>query len=349
MRRRIATIGLAALGAVVAVGALAYWRVHSFNLREVLPGEIYRVAQPDVDDIEQATRSIGLRTIVNLRGPNPKNAWYREEVDVTKRLDVGLVSLRFETFDWPPRIETLQLVETIDHAPRPILLHCHTGLDRSGWAAGVVRLLHGDSIDEARAELSRPGGHLCNRDTCALHRFFALYESWLAATGRAHSPEAFREWLSDAYYPPPYGVAITARGELPRSSRPGAPLSLRVGVTNTSGTDWVTTSDTRSGIRLGARVLGPFDTAPPDPVEIFRAPRTHARDLYRERRSNDVWKPGATRVLDVVFAAPAEPGLYFVQVDMVDELVHWFSDLGDAGLIVPLVVEPAGAELRIQN
>ncbi|MFA6955015.1 MAG: hypothetical protein WC538_04000 [Thermoanaerobaculia bacterium] len=348
-RRRAASFVFAAAALVAVTGAVVYWRIHSFHLREVVPGEIYRVAQPNDGDIERAATSMGLRTIVNLRGPNPKSAWYRDELKVAERLHINLVSLRFETFDWPPRIETLELVDTLDRAPRPLLMHCHSGLDRSGWAAGVVRLLRGDSIDEARSELSLLKGHVCRLNSCALHRFFDLYETWLASAGRTNSPASFHEWLKSSYYPPPYGAKIEPVGGLPRTIAAGSPAFFNVAVTNISGDEWLAPADAKRGIRLGARILGPFDPAPADPIEPFRVPHTDARDLFRDVKSPGVWKAGAARQLEVGFRAPAEPGLYFVQVDMVDESVHWFSDLGDAGLVLPFVVEPAGAELRIRN
>jgi hypothetical protein len=325
---------------VIAAGVAVYWRVHSFNVREVLPGEVYRVAQPGIDDIEEAAGSMKLRTLVNLRGPNPKNEWYRREVEVADRLGIRLVSLRFESFDWPPRIETLQLVDTLDQAPRPLLMHCHSGVDRSGWAAGVVRLLHGDPLEAARGELSPLEGHFCDRDECALHRFFDLYEGWLARSGRAHSADTFREWVRGSYYPPPYAAKIDAEAALPAAATPGERLSIPVVVANASSSDWLATSDTQRGIRLGARILGPFDAPPADPVELFRQPRAPARDVFRDGMYEGTWKPGASRRIEVGFDAPGTPGLYYVQIDMVDEMVHWFCDLGDAGLVFPIRVGP---------
>ena len=47
------------------------------------------------------------------------------------------------------------------------------------------------------------------------------------------------------------------------------------------------------------------------------------------------------RPFELRFTAPQTPGVYLLQIDMVDELVHWFSDLGFPGLIHELtVVEP---------
>ncbi|MGK2858990.1 MAG: fused DSP-PTPase phosphatase/NAD kinase-like protein [Thermoanaerobaculia bacterium] len=348
-RRRLATVALALVALLLAAAGLWYWRVHSFHLREVLAGEIYRASQPSGEAIARAVSSKGIRTIVNLRGPNPKHEWFREERDAASKLGLGMVSLRFETFDWPPRVETLVLVQALDRAPRPILLHCHSGLDRSGWAAGVVHLLQGESLQTARSELSRLKGHLCNRDTCALHGFFNLYEEWLASARREHAPEVFREWLKTSYYPPPYAARLTATGEFPGMAEPGTRISLAVEVENISGISWTAPADRERGIRLGARILGPFDAHPADAVELFRQPRTPARDLFRDGRSTGEWSPGVSKVIEVEFDAPAEPGLYYIQIDMVDEFVHWFSDLGDVGLVVPLRVGPAAAELRTEN
>lgn len=357
--RRTAIAAITIVALLVAAGALWYWRVHSFHLREVLPGEVYRSSQPTAEGIERAVASNGIRTIVNLRGPNPKHAWFREARDAASRLGVGMVSLRFETFDWPPRIETLVLVQAIDRAPRPILLQCHSGLDRSGWAAGVVHLLRGESLDTARGELSRLKGHLCDRDTCALHAFFDLYEEWLASGRRENSADAFREWLKSSYYPPPYAARLTAKSVFPGRVAPGTRVSFAVEVENLSGAAWIAPDEKERGIRLGARILGPFAADPADPVELFRQPRTPARDLFRDGQSTGEWSAGVSKEIDVEFDAPAEPGLYYIQIDMVDEFVHWFSDLGDVGLVVPLrvapdepdsaVAKPVGAELRTQN
>lgn len=342
--RRIATAAITVAVLLVAAAALWYWRVHSFHLTEVIPGELYRASQPTAEGISRAVASKGIRTIVNLRGPNPKHAWFREARDAAANLDVRMVNLPFETFDWPPRIETLVLVQAIDRSPRPILLHCHSGLDRSGWAAGVAHLLRGESLDTARAELSRLKGHLCDRDTCALHAFFDLYEAWLASTGREHSEKAFREWLTSSYYPPPYAASFTARSEFPRAVAPGARVSFAVEVRNISGAAWTAPDEKDRGIRLGARILGPFPAHPADVAELFRQPRSPARDLFRDGQSKGEWSAGTSKTIDVEFDAPAEPGLYYVQVDMVDEFVHWFSDLADLGLIMPLSVEAAEAE-----
>lgn len=347
-RRRPASIAMGLIALVIVSVALWYWRVHSFHLREVVPGEIFRASQPSANAISRSASSVGLHTIVNLRGPNPKQAWYCEERDAASRLKLELVSLRFETFDWPPRIETLELVETLDRAPRPILIHCHSGLDRSGWAAGVVRLLRGETIDAARSELSRFKGHFCDRQSCALHRFFDLYEEWLDTTRRASNPEAFRDWLKVAYYPPPYAARISAQGDVPDRTAPGARVTFPVRVENISGATWLASDEKSRGVRLGARILGPFETEPGDAVELFRQPHTPARDLFRDGQSKGAWTAGEEKSIDVAFDAPSEPGVYYIQVDMVDEFVHWFSDLGDAGLVFPLRVEGTG-ELKIEN
>jgi hypothetical protein len=93
---------------------------------------------------------------------------------------------------------------------------------------------------------------------------------------------------------------------------------------------------------LGATILGPFDSRPDDPLAEFRRPGRPGRDVARAGVEDGLIEPGETRNFELTFDAPEQPGLYFVQLDMVEERVHWFSDLGTPGVIVELLVsDPA--------
>lgn len=47
------------------------------NFRTVVDGEVYRSAQPASSDINRYQASDGIRSIINLRGANPDQVWYR--------------------------------------------------------------------------------------------------------------------------------------------------------------------------------------------------------------------------------------------------------------------------------
>jgi protein tyrosine phosphatase (PTP) superfamily phosphohydrolase (DUF442 family) len=337
MRRTIA-IALSLLALIA--GGLYAWRFQMFRVRPIIAGEFFRSKQPSAANIEEAVRSHGIRTIINLRGHNPKRDWYREEAEAARKHDLALVSLPLETFDWPPKIETQRFISAIATARTPALVHCATGVDRTGWASAVIRAARGHSLAAALEEMSRARGHLCDIDECPLHRFFAMYESWLASNRLIHTAENFRRWASEIYCPVPYDAEITLLEAPPPSAAPGQQLRAVVRVVNRSPEAWIATSDSKTGIRLGARTIGPFPTVPPDGLDRLRAPRADAPDVFRDHAHIGVWPPGTAREVELIFEAPGKPGVYLLQVDMVDEYVHWFSDLGRPGLIVPLTVTP---------
>ncbi|HUO84394.1 MAG TPA: tyrosine-protein phosphatase [Thermoanaerobaculia bacterium] len=317
------------LAAVVAGGSFFLIRG---STRLVVDG-VYRSAQPRERDLHRLQRE-GIRTVVNLRGPNPGHDWYEEERESCERLGLGLVSLRFETFDWPPQHETRELVHTLEHRDRPILLHCASGTDRSGWAAALVRALEGEPLDHAIAEMSWIRGHFCEGwGDCPLHRFFAMYEQWLASEGLEHSGATLRRWVTEVYAPGPYDAEVVLERPVPRLVTPDSEIATMARVTNRSPLPWPATADRQTGMRLGARILGPYPTLPSDPLEEFRRPHTPARDMFRSDMQNRTTRPGESRLVDVRFAAPGEPGRYLIQIDMVDEMVHWFSDLGGPGVV----------------
>jgi protein tyrosine phosphatase (PTP) superfamily phosphohydrolase (DUF442 family) len=333
--RRRAFLVLVALA--VAAASVYLWRFQIFRLQPVTAG-VYRSRQPSANELRRAIDRMDVKTIVNLRGWNPKREWYRAEERVAHESGVALVNLPFETFDWPPRIETQRFVRAISAAERPVLIHCATGVDRSGWAAAVVRILAGASLDEALEEMSRRRGHFCRIQRCPLHQFFSMYERWLKEEGLQHDAATFRRWALEEYAPVPYDAEIHLTRKAPPAVAPGQQVDLRALVTNQSPERWPAPVETHRGIRLGARLLGPFERLPENPVDLFRLPRAPARDLFRDNGFVGSWQPGVAREVEVTFDAPEQQGLYIVQVDMVDELVHWFSDLGREGVVFPLRV-----------
>ena len=50
------------------------------NFHTVVPGELYRSAQPTAAMIAEYQQNYGIKTIVNLRGENIGSGWYDAEV-----------------------------------------------------------------------------------------------------------------------------------------------------------------------------------------------------------------------------------------------------------------------------
>jgi len=333
----VATSALALAGVLLWVAQARYGG--PVRIVEVAP-QVLIAGQLPADEWRTELERFAVRSVINLRGPRPGQRWYADEIVACRELGVGHEDVRIKLDDWPPQHEVRRFVSLLGTLPRPLLLHCKDGYDRSGWGAAIVLLLEGSSLDDALACLSPTAGHVCRRDVCPLHRFFAEYEAWLADSGATHGPDVFRSWALERYCPPPYDAAIEVVDAPARRARAADMVSLLVRVANRSRERWTLSADPEHGIRLGARCIGPYTALPEDAVAVFRTPNGPARDLARAGLEDGVIEPGGERAFELRFRVPSAPGTYAVQVDMVDEHVHWFSDLGGPGVVLALEVTP---------
>ncbi len=130
------------------------------NFDVIVKGEAYRSAQPSAEDIRAYARDHGIATIINLRGANPGAPWYDEEVNTANALGIGHIDFGISANRKLTSTQVTTLVRLLNQAPKPLLIHCLAGADRTGLAsalyvAGVA------GLDEASAEqqLSLRYGH----------------------------------------------------------------------------------------------------------------------------------------------------------------------------------------------
>jgi protein tyrosine phosphatase (PTP) superfamily phosphohydrolase (DUF442 family) len=332
LRRGVVFAGL------LGFALLLLWLATDDRTLEVIPGEIVRSGRLDGGELRQAIERHGLRTVVSLTGSGPDNDWVGAERELCVSLGVHHVSLPFRVDEWPGRPDVEHLIRLLDEAERPLLFHCLRGVDRSGWASAVALLLADAPVERALRQMSPRNGHLCDPGSCPLHRFFESYLDHLSATGRPEAAASFRQWVVSSYCPEPYNAALELLTELPPSTAPGSTLRLTVRVTNRGADNWRMTDNRTEGVRLGARVIGPVTEPAADPIELFRTPNGPAVDIARSGLEAGVMPPGSRRDFELRLRAPRTEGHYLLQIDMVDERVYWFSDLGWPGLIRQLDV-----------
>lgn len=169
------------------------------NFAAVTPGRLYRCNHPTPGRLARLTRGLGLRTLINLRGAcaNGSDALSRE---AAHRLHLNFIDVPMQSGRAPPRELLLELIAALRAAAEPALLHCKSGADRAGFAAGVFLLLNGGSVMDALGQLSWRFGHLRGSRTGVL-------DVVLIAYGREAAAHAgFAEWVRDGYNP----AAVTA-------------------------------------------------------------------------------------------------------------------------------------------
>jgi protein tyrosine/serine phosphatase len=170
----------------------AVFRLVWSNLAEVAPGQLYRSNHPLPGRLAQLVRRHGLRTLINLRGQtkNGSDALSREAAG---RLGLDFVDMPLESRGAPRRERILRLHDIYRDMRAPALVHCKSGADRAGLAAGLFVLFEGGTARDALRQLSLRFGHIRQAKTGILDAFFLLYQR--EAEGR----KPFLDWVREDY------------------------------------------------------------------------------------------------------------------------------------------------------
>ncbi len=154
-------LGLSAGLTGIALGAYLVGIQLTGNFAVVVANEVYRSNQPSPAEIEAYRDRYGIRTIVNLRGRNEGAAWYRQETATAEALKINHIDFSMSADQELTLDEARKLVAILRDAPKPVLIHCRSGSDRTGLASVIYlnRIAH---VDEHTAEqqLSIRFGHI---------------------------------------------------------------------------------------------------------------------------------------------------------------------------------------------
>jgi protein tyrosine/serine phosphatase len=182
MRRRT-KYALIALG-VLAAGGLAQLFdtfVEDGNFYPIKRGDAYRSAQIlgslFTDGWDEIYARSKFKSLINLRGANT-GEWYRTERTFAEERGAVHIDFSLSANKQPTLERTEELVALMRDAPRPLLLHCNQGADRTGLASALYAYaILGRPAEEAGRHLSILYGHfpwLIN-NTGAMDRAFAAY------------------------------------------------------------------------------------------------------------------------------------------------------------------------------
>ena len=169
--------GLAVLLVAITLpaGYAGYLRATG-NVHTVDPDRVYRSAQLGPAALQRLIGDRHIRSIINLRGAHPDAQWYRDETLVAAENGVEEISFAISANE-QPSLATLRRIEAaMRAAPKPLLIHCRGGADRSGLASAIYDYaVAGRTADVASGQLSFAYGHfpwLTSR-TGAMDRAFA--------------------------------------------------------------------------------------------------------------------------------------------------------------------------------
>jgi protein tyrosine/serine phosphatase len=171
----------------------AVFRVVWSNAAEVLPGRLYRANHLTPRRLAAMIRSHRIRTVINLRGREKYTASNALSEAVAARLGVDYVYVPFESRGAPHRDRILRFYDLYRGMTEPALVHCKSGADRAGLAAGLVILFEGGTAAQALRQLSLRFLHFRRSRTGILDAFFLRFQA------DAEGKKPFLDWVRDDY------------------------------------------------------------------------------------------------------------------------------------------------------
>ena len=154
----------------------------SGNFHPVVDRKAYRSAQPKGDDLDRYQKAYGIKTVINLRGQSEGSKWYDEEVAASQRLGLTHIDFRMSANRKMSKDEAEALVQVLESAEKPVLIHCKAGSDRSGLASALyVAAVDRGGEEAAERQISIKYGpiSLPLSSTFAMDRTFEFLEPWL--------------------------------------------------------------------------------------------------------------------------------------------------------------------------
>jgi hypothetical protein len=175
-----------------------------YNFHWVVPGEAARAMQAWAGGTEGFLKRRGIAAIINLRGRNDDLSWWRNETAMAARAGIAHLDAMLDSRKLPTRAMLARLIEAFDTAPRPFMLKCSGGQDRTSLGAALY-LLHRNgwgALAAARGQYARfPYLHFPKHHQRWLKPFIdfaaedargASLAGWIMET---YTPERAKDWL----------------------------------------------------------------------------------------------------------------------------------------------------------
>lgn len=176
-----------------AVGAAGFlWFLQlTGNFHPVVTGELYRSAQLTPAQMSEFVHAYKIRTVINLRGENKGQPWYDAETKESVRLKIAHFDFGISARHELTRAQASALVDLMERAEKPVLIHCKDGADRTGLASALyLAVVKGTDPTAAEEQLSFRYGHLSLPiiPEYAMERSFEALEPSLAASRTVAAP-----------------------------------------------------------------------------------------------------------------------------------------------------------------
>lgn len=144
------------------------------NFHTVIAGELYRSAQPQPSEFANMAKNFNIRSVINLRDDiSAKDL--QEEKQAAEAAGITFYHFPMSSSKHIPFKQADNLMALMREVPKPLLLHCDHGANRTGFASAVYASgIAGMSELFAEFQLSYFYGHIPIK---GIGRY-KIYESW---------------------------------------------------------------------------------------------------------------------------------------------------------------------------
>lgn len=138
-RHVVYTISIFILSSTINInGILPFFApLTSDNFHTIEPEKAYRSRQLSAAKLARYITKYQIKTVINLRGIEKNTQWWNDEHAAIHRYKLHFVNISLLANRFPSSQQLRELIETFKVAPRPVLIHCRHGRDRTGLAAGL--------------------------------------------------------------------------------------------------------------------------------------------------------------------------------------------------------------------
>jgi hypothetical protein len=179
-----------------------------YNFHWVVPGDAARAAQAWAGGVGPFLEKRGIKAVINLRGRNDDLSWWKKETKAAQARGIAHLDAMLDSRKLPTRALLVDLIAAFDQAPRPFMLKCSGGQDRTSFAAALYLIHRGGwgAYDQAATQYAGfPYLHFPKAQQRWLRPFLDF-----ARESAGGAPLA--AWIADAYTPEKLEAWLAARG-----------------------------------------------------------------------------------------------------------------------------------------
>ncbi|MBD1866766.1 hypothetical protein H6F95_05490 [Cyanobacteria bacterium FACHB-471] len=124
------------------------------NMVRKITNDLAIAGQPAPDKLPQLVEE-GYRSVVNLRSPDEAGFWNDEQIQI-EQLGLCYVNYPIQSSHLTPEA-ALRLIQQISDLPKPMLVHCDTGIRSSVIALMQVAMKQGMRTEDAFQKVTKLG------------------------------------------------------------------------------------------------------------------------------------------------------------------------------------------------